>query len=81
MPVYSLYKSVGSLSFYSLSVLRDCLGTTTQMKRAKRGMKKPMATQRVGIGEQSLKKQIIRPKTAQAATPAVPLPTPKNKPS
>ena len=46
------------------------------MSKTKRGIIIPIATISVGVAAQSLKKQIISPKTANAPTATVPLPTP-----
>ena len=81
MPVRTRKASVGRRSSFSVSVLRDFFGIARMISKVITGMRMPTATIRLGVGEQSLKKQISKPTMPMMHTAMVPSPTPKTRPS
>jgi len=81
MPVRTLNESVGSVSSFSVSVFKDCLGINHTISKTSSGNAMPAHTIKLGVAAQSLKKQITSPTIPKAHTATVPLPTPKTKPS
>jgi hypothetical protein len=81
MPVLTLKASVGSKSSFSVSVVRDFFGIARMIRKVMTGKAIPRATIRLGVDEQSLKKQTINPIIPRIHTAMVPWPTPKTRPS
>ena len=81
MPVRTRKASVGKRSSFSVSVLRDFFGIARMISKVITGKRMATATIRLGVGEQSLKKQINNPTMPMMHTAMVPSPTPKTRPS
>ena len=81
MPVRMRKASVGSRSSFSVSVLKDFFGIAIMISRVITGKSIAKATMRLGVGEQSLKKQMIKPMIPKMQTTIVPCPTPSTRPS
>ena len=81
IPVRILKASVGKRSSFSVSVLKDFFGIARMIRSVITGKRIATATIRLGVGEQSLKKHIIKPIIPKMHTTMVPWPTPKTRPS
>jgi hypothetical protein len=81
MPVRTRKASVGRRSSFSVSVLRDFFGIARMINRVITGKRMATATIRVGVDEQSFKKQIISAMMPIMHTAMVPWPTPNTRPS